>query len=96
MSDRDVFLLLFEPGFSTAATVTDISGRGVGMDVVKKNIEKLRGSVDVESKLGKGSRFVLRIPLTLAIMEAMVIRIGKSKHDYCNQYPGSWSNANVC
>ena len=78
MSDRDVFLLLFEPGFSTAATVTDISGRGVGMDVVKKNIEKLRGSVDVESKLGKGSRFVLRIPLTLAIMEAMVIRIGKS------------------
>ncbi len=78
MSDRDAFMLVFEPGFSTAKQVTDISGRGVGMDVVKKNIEKLRGSIDVESKLGGGSKFTLRIPLTLAILDAMLIRIGKS------------------
>lgn len=78
MTDQEVFRLLFEPGFSTAAAVTDISGRGVGMDVVKKNIEKLRGSIDIESVVGQGSTFILRIPLTLAIMEAMVIRIGNS------------------
>jgi two-component system chemotaxis sensor kinase CheA len=78
MTDQEVFKLIFEPGFSTAAAVTDISGRGVGMDVVKKNIEKLRGSVDIDSKLGEGSTFIMRIPLTLAIMEAMVIRIGNS------------------
>jgi two-component system chemotaxis sensor kinase CheA len=71
-------MLVFEPGFSTAKQVTDISGRGVGMDVVKKNIEKLRGSIDVESKYGKGSKFTLRIPLTLAILDAMLIRIGAS------------------
>lgn len=78
MTDQEVFKLIFEPGFSTAAAVTDISGRGVGMDVVKKNIEKLRGSVDIDSIVGVGSTFILRIPLTLAIMEAMVIRIGNS------------------
>ena len=77
MRDRDVFALIFEPGFSTAAKVTDISGRGVGMDVVRKNIEKLRGTVDVNSVLNKGTRITLRIPLTLAIMEAMLIRIGE-------------------
>ena len=73
--DKDVFLLIFEPGFSTAKQVTDISGRGVGMDVVRKNIEKLRGSIDIDSTFGAGSKFTLRIPLTLAIMEAMLIRI---------------------
>ncbi len=78
LSDRDVYMLVFEPGFSTAKQVTDISGRGVGMDVVKKNIEKLRGSIDVESNFGQGSKFTLRIPLTLAILDAMLIRIGKS------------------
>ncbi len=78
LSDRDVYMLVFEPGFSTAKQVTDISGRGVGMDVVKKNIEKLRGSIDVESNFGHGSKFTLRIPLTLAILDAMLIRIGKS------------------
>lgn len=78
LSDRDVNMLVFEPGFSTAKQVTDISGRGVGMDVVKKNIEKLRGSIDVESEFGAGSKFTLRIPLTLAILDAMLIRIGKS------------------
>ena len=78
MSDREVFALVFEPGFSTAKEITDISGRGVGMDVVKKNIEKLRGSIDVASQYGKGTKITLRIPLTLAIMEAMVIRIGNT------------------
>lgn len=77
LTDKEVFQLIFEPGFSTAEKVTDISGRGVGMDVVKKNIEKLRGSSDIQSFYGKGSAFTLRIPLTLAIMEAMVIRIGE-------------------
>lgn len=80
MTDKEVFQLIFEPGFSTAEKVTDISGRGVGMDVVKKNLEKLHGSVDVESKLGEGSTFTLRIPLTLAIMDAMLIRVGKSRY----------------
>ena len=77
MSDKEVFLLIFEAGFLTAKEVTDISGRGVGMDVVRKNIEKLRGSVDIQSQYGKGSKITLRIPLTLAIMEAMIIRLGE-------------------
>ncbi len=80
MTDKEAFMLIFEPGFSTAAKVTDISGRGVGMDVVKKNIEKLRGSIEVESVPSKGSTFTLRIPLTLAIMESMVIRVGNAKY----------------
>jgi two-component system chemotaxis sensor kinase CheA len=80
LSDREIYLLIFEAGFSTAKEVTDISGRGVGMDVVKKNIEKLQGTIDVDSVYGYGSRFTLRIPLTLAIMEAMLIRIGKSSY----------------
>jgi two-component system chemotaxis sensor kinase CheA len=80
MSDKDVFKLIFEPGFSTAAQITDISGRGVGMDVVKKNIEKLHGSIDVDSIAGKGTKITLRIPLTLAIMESMIIRIGESRY----------------
>jgi two-component system, chemotaxis family, sensor kinase CheA len=78
MSDKEIFGLIFEPGLSTAQQLTDISGRGVGMDVVKKNLEKLRGSIDVDSKERKGSRITLRIPLTLAIMEAMVIKVGET------------------
>ncbi len=78
MSNREIAALIFEPGFSTAQEVTDISGRGVGMDVVKKNIEKLRGSVTVDTEQDRGSVITLRIPLTLAIMEAMLIRIGES------------------
>ncbi|MFP4369279.1 MAG: chemotaxis protein CheW [Candidatus Kapaibacterium sp.] len=80
MTDKEVYLLIFEPGFSTAQQLTDISGRGVGMDVVKKNLEKLRGSVDIDSTAGKGSVFTLRIPLTLAIMEAMVLRVGDTSY----------------
>lgn len=80
LSDKEVYMFILEAGFSTAKEVTDISGRGVGMDVVKKNIEKLHGTIDLDSELGKGSTFTLRIPLTLAIMEAMLIRVGNSTY----------------
>ncbi|MCX6147798.1 MAG: chemotaxis protein CheA [Candidatus Kapabacteria bacterium] len=80
LTDKEVYMFIFEAGFSTAKEVTDISGRGVGMDVVKKNIEKLHGTIDLDSEFGKGSTFTLRIPLTLAIMEAMLIRVGKSTY----------------
>ncbi len=80
LTDEQVFKLIFEPGFSTADKVTDISGRGVGMDVVKKNIEKLKGKIDVKSELGKGSKFILRIPLTLAIIEGMMVRVGDARY----------------
>jgi two-component system chemotaxis sensor kinase CheA len=76
MTDKEIFALLFEPGFSTAKQVTDISGRGVGMDVVRKNIERLRGAIDVESEFNKGTTVTLRIPLTLAIMEALLVKVG--------------------
>jgi two-component system, chemotaxis family, sensor kinase CheA len=79
ISDRDLFNLIFEPGFSTAKKVTDVSGRGVGMDVVRRNIEELRGVVDISSEVGKGSVFSIRLPLTLAIIEGMVIMVG-SEH----------------
>ncbi len=79
MSDAEVYMLLFRPGFSTAAAVTDLSGRGVGMDVVKRNIEALRGSVEVNSTFGRGSRFTIRLPLTLAIIDGMVVRIGRER-----------------
>jgi two-component system chemotaxis sensor kinase CheA len=76
LSDRDVFNLIFEPGFSTAQVVTDVSGRGVGMDVVKKNIEALRGQVEIKSECGGGSVFKMSLPLTLAIIDGMVVRVG--------------------
>lgn len=76
LSEREIFNLIFEPGFSTAKTVTDVSGRGVGMDVVKKNIDSLRGQVEIESKVGKGSIFRMSLPLTLAIIDGMVVRVG--------------------
>jgi len=80
MKDEDVWKLIFEPGFSTAEKVSSISGRGVGMDVVKKNIEKMRGKIDIRTRSGQGSMMVLRIPLTLAIIEGMVIRVGGSRY----------------
>ncbi len=80
LSDSQIFQLIFEPGLSTAGAVTDVSGRGVGMDVVKKNIEKLKGRVDIHSKPGEGSVVILRIPLTLAIMEGMLIRVGSARY----------------
>ncbi|WP_457560937.1 hybrid sensor histidine kinase/response regulator [Caminibacter sp.] len=73
MSDKEAFMLIFKPGFSTAAKVTNISGRGVGMDVVKTNIEKLNGIIEVDSVPGKGSTFKLKIPLTLAIIQALLV-----------------------
>lgn len=79
-SDRELFNLIFEPGFSTAKQVTDISGRGVGMDVVRRNIEELRGTVDISSAPGKGSIFSIKLPLTLAIIEGMVIRVGQEHY----------------
>ncbi len=79
MSDQDVFNLIFEAGFSTAAQVTDISGRGVGMDVVRRNIEALRGRVDISSTFGSGSTFSIRLPLTMAITDGMLIRVGTER-----------------
>jgi two-component system chemotaxis sensor kinase CheA len=73
MSDKEAYGLIFRPGFSTAAKVTGVSGRGVGMDVVKTNIEKLNGIIDIDSELGVGSTFKLKIPLTLAIMQALLV-----------------------
>lgn len=79
LSDQEIFSLVFAPGFSTAAKVTDISGRGVGMDVVKRNIEQLRGRVDIRSEKGKGSSFTICLPLTLAIIDGMVVRVGTER-----------------
>lgn len=80
LSDAEVFNFIFEAGFSTAEKVTDVSGRGVGMDVVKKNIEKIKGSIRIESEAGKGTRVTFQIPLTLAIIDGMMIRVGESKY----------------
>jgi two-component system chemotaxis sensor kinase CheA len=76
MSDRELQKLIFLPGFSTAAAITNVSGRGVGMDVVKTNIERIGGTVDIESKLGEGSTLRIRIPLTLAIIPALMVSTG--------------------
>ena len=80
LKDEDVWKFIFEPGFSTAETISNISGRGVGMDVVKKNIDKLRGKVDIRTKPGVGTMVILRIPLTLAIIDGMVINVGGSQY----------------
>ena len=78
-ADDDILALIFEPGFSTAEKVTNLSGRGVGMDVVKRNIESLRGSVQVRSALGEGARIDIRLPLTLAIIDGFLVGVGPSK-----------------
>jgi len=75
MSEKEAFALIFKPGFSTAASVTSVSGRGVGMDVVKTNIEKLNGIIDIESTIGKGTSLKLKIPLTLAIIQALLVGV---------------------
>ena len=75
-ADREVWQLIFEPGFSTAETVTDVSGRGVGMDVVRRNIQSLGGTVDLASSLGAGTTVTVSVPLTLAIIDAMTIGVG--------------------
>jgi two-component system chemotaxis sensor kinase CheA len=76
LTENEIFNLIFQPGFSTADNVTDISGRGVGMDVVKRNVESLRGRIDIASEPGKGSTFTLRLPLTLAITDGMLVKVG--------------------
>lgn len=80
LSEMEIFQLIFQPGFSTADKITDISGRGVGMDVVKRNIESLRGRVEVRSGAGLGCTFILRLPLTLAIIDGMVVRVGGARY----------------
>jgi two-component system chemotaxis sensor kinase CheA len=80
LSDDQIWPLIFKPGFSTAEKVTDVSGRGVGMDVVKRNIEELGGAVSIKTALGKGTTFTLKLPLTLAIIEGMTVRVGKETY----------------
>ena len=80
MSDKDVIDLLFQPSFSTSEKVTDVSGRGVGLDVVKSKIESLSGDVEVKTKLGEGSTFIIRLPLTLAIIQALMVEVGGEKY----------------
>lgn len=80
LSDYEVCHLIFQPGFSTAEKVTEVSGRGVGMDVVRKQVEKLRGRIEVESQSGLGSRFLMKLPLTLAIIEGLVVMAGGERY----------------
>lgn len=80
LSDQELLQQIFQPGFSTAEKVTNLSGRGVGMDVVKKTIEALRGSIDVKSDEGSGSEIALRIPLTLAIIDGLLVRVGTGRY----------------
>jgi len=77
MSDRDAFDLIFLSGFSTAQKITEISGRGVGMDVVKNNIKKINGTVEIDSELGKGTKFTIKLPLTLVIVDALIVVLSK-------------------
>ena len=80
MSEKDIIGLLFHAGFSTSQKVTDVSGRGVGLDVVKSKIESLSGEVEVKSKLGEGSTWIIRLPLTLAIIQALMVIVGGEKY----------------
>ncbi len=75
LPQRDIINLIFKPGFSTAKKITDVSGRGVGMDVVHSNISKLNGTVDIKTEIGKGSTFIIKLPLTLTILTGMVVRV---------------------
>ncbi|NLL93066.1 MAG: chemotaxis protein CheA [Clostridiales bacterium] len=80
MSDKDIIDLLFKPSFSTTKQVTDVSGRGVGLDVVKTKIESLGGDIEVKTKLTEGSTFIIRLPLTLAIIQALMVEVGEEKY----------------
>lgn len=79
MSEQDLLRIIMEPGFSTAEKTTETSGRGVGMDVVKKNVERLNGTVEITSQVGRGTRLRVKIPLTMAIIQALMVRVGKEK-----------------
>jgi len=80
LTDPEVFRFILEPGFSTADKVSDLSGRGVGMDVVRSNIEKLKGAISIDSEPGKGTTLTIAIPLTVAIMQAMMVRVGRESY----------------
>ncbi len=80
LTDQELYQLIFQPGFSTAQTVTNLSGRGVGMDVVKRTIDALRGTINVASQPGKGSEISLAIPLTLAIIDGLLVRVGAGRY----------------
>ena len=77
LTDDQIYDLLFMAGFSTAEEITDVSGRGVGMDVVRRNIKSLGGNIEVTSAEGEGSTFIIRLPLTLAILDGQLVRVGK-------------------
>ncbi|MCW5205755.1 chemotaxis protein CheW [Desulfobulbus sp. F5] len=79
MSEEDIIRIIMEPGFSTAEKATETSGRGVGMDVVRKNVERLNGMIEISSKVGQGTRMRIKIPLTMAIIQALMVRVGKEK-----------------
>jgi two-component system chemotaxis sensor kinase CheA len=80
LSEAEIFSLIFQPGFSTAEKITDVSGRGVGMDVVRKQVQKLRGRVEVHSTLGAGTTFLMKLPLTLAIIDGLVVAVGSQRY----------------
>ncbi|GJQ23357.1 MAG: chemotaxis protein CheA [Planctomycetia bacterium] len=80
LSDQQIYNLIFAAGFSTAEKVTDVSGRGVGMDVVKKNVERLRGKVEISTIEGKGTKISIKLPLTLAIIDGMIVQVGSEKY----------------
>jgi two-component system, chemotaxis family, sensor kinase CheA len=80
LTEAEIFHLIFAPGFSTAEKITDISGRGVGMDVVRQHVESLRGRIEIRSKLGEGTTFLIHLPLTLAIIEGLVIVVGEHRY----------------
>ena len=79
LSDSEVWQLIFHPGFSTAEKVTDVSGRGVGMDVVRRHVEKLRGRVEIDTTPGAGTQFLIKVPLTLAIIDGLVVHVGEER-----------------
>jgi two-component system chemotaxis sensor kinase CheA len=79
LNQAEIFSLILAPGFSTAREITDVSGRGVGMDVVKRNVEALRGSIEIDSQTGVGSSVTLRLPLTLAIIDGLLVRVGQTR-----------------
>jgi two-component system chemotaxis sensor kinase CheA len=75
MTEQEMLMLICEPGFSTAAEISDISGRGVGMDVVKTKVEAFNGSLTIETQKGKGSTFIIKLPLTLAIIQSLMVKV---------------------
>jgi two-component system chemotaxis sensor kinase CheA len=80
LADTDLLQLIFSPGFSTADRVTDVSGRGVGMDVVRRRLDKMRGRIEVQSIAGEGTCFLIRLPLTLAIIDGLVVAVGRERY----------------